>query len=1012
MRGKAGWIFTYLFNEEIVSTLLHSTEHDNSQIINTGIQLSFSMDSVFDQLRKHIKKYLTEDKNFSEKQADEEIDKVLTILDEICEVLKNDFYCGKTNEGSIGGLITFKFRGGTSYVFNIQHIRTGMVYALKFPRPDRLDDSNGINKEINLLKKLNHKGIVRFFDSREISLEGRSIPFIIEEWIDGKESGNYFKEKCEKILTNSMNFDSGPLHELINEFLSFVRESAEVLDYINKQGYVYLDFKPKNCMIDKDKRVVLVDMGSIEKLLNPRDNVINDDDVSLAVSEPYSHPFILQWKTGDGTRGDHLSIRMKRSKLKRGFDYYSLGITILELLQDIEAKLGEKITLSPRFRALHFLATRLLDGENNKNGSSLIQIRARNVPYENPPYTIGEVFPGLTSNDYDVEIRYESLVQFIIDVRKEEGAWTLESEIPEMSLSPVKLLRIIPLIMTTMTDNLKSLIEHPLFSRLKYFSQLGFVSFVYPTATDTRYEHSIGVYTYSLKYIRALFNDPWYPVFRGLVTRDDATELMLAAILHDLGQFPLAHDIEEVAPELLLHSIFSINFLSSDIKDKEGHTIKDIIMKWFPDAKNDDEKNAILGVIADIINKGSHYSVSSHVNINLEIYKESIKSNLLSAVIDGPIDCDKIDYIQRDSKACGLTYGGQIDHEKLINDLTYAIDHDEYGNFKSNLGVYERGKISAEAVTFARYEMFESVYWHHVVRIIKTMIQHLVALKLPEGAFSSSASEDKSSKEFKNNFGEYIKTLGTDLNPISQEGYNVNSYDELMIKHFENMRIINEKFIGHSNASTGLAEDLIRRVLYKELVTVGFDSVSRLLDGANNYFPILVSKPSDALMDLIYNLKWDKKAEISIKLNEKVKDILYKDMYNPETGIKTKEEFDKKLQNKFILLIDIPPDPASKRGFKRNLSYVPNETRKRYFQSGGIVGARIIEAKEISEIAKVLYESIWKISILVHPDAFRTLFSTKEIVSEIDKWAMELIFAAISGKDVMNYDLDEHRVKN
>ena len=42
-----------------------------------------------------------------------------------------------------------------------------------------------------------------------------------------------------------------------------------------------------------------------------------------------------------------------------------------------------------------------------------------------------------------------------------------------------------------------------------------------------------------------------------------------------------------------------------------------------------------------------------------------------------------------------------------------------------NVGIHEKGRVTAEAVAFARYALFGSVYWHHAYRAVKAMLQRI-----------------------------------------------------------------------------------------------------------------------------------------------------------------------------------------------------------------------------------------------------------------------------------------------
>src|SRR5207247_2126446 len=89
----------------------------------------------------------------------------------------------------------------------------------------------------------------------------------------------------------------------------------------------------------------------------------------------------------------------------------------------------------------------------------------------------------------------------------------------------------------------------PTFTRLAQVTQLGFVSLVYPGASHTRYEHVLGTFAHCCEYVRALWNDQRNPLFQCLITRHDVELLLLADLLHDVCQYPMAHDLTEISSD-------------------------------------------------------------------------------------------------------------------------------------------------------------------------------------------------------------------------------------------------------------------------------------------------------------------------------------------------------------------------------------------------------------------------------------------------------------------------------
>src|SRR5690349_17241794 len=83
------------------------------------------------------------------------------------------------------------------------------------------------------------------------------------------------------------------------------------------------------------------------------------------------------------------------------------------------------------------------------------------------------------------------------------------------------------------------LIGTPEFVRLQGVKQLGFVYRVWPGATHTRFEHSLGVYYLALRAVRALLARRGGDGLEGVGLTDLRT-LLAAALLHDLGHYPFS----------------------------------------------------------------------------------------------------------------------------------------------------------------------------------------------------------------------------------------------------------------------------------------------------------------------------------------------------------------------------------------------------------------------------------------------------------------------------------------
>ena len=257
-------------------------------------------------------------------------------------------------------------------------------------------------------------------------------------------------------------------------------------------------------------------------------------------------------------------------------------------------------------------------------------------------------------------------------------------DIPEVAALDARrgIIRIPPELDVPLTDRVRQVIDTAEFRRLARISQLGLVSLVYPAAIHTRFEHSLGVYRLALLYLRQLCGDER---FTASVGPEDAELFILAALLHDLGHWPFCHPIEDIRlSSVPSHELFANSFL-------------------------------LEGELADVIR--DEWSVSPREVVALLSEKpRNVASRILTSMLSGPIDIDKMDYLFRDSLHAGVPYGRHFDQQRLLGSLCL----NEAGD---GLAITDKGKTAAELMVFARYVMFSEVYWHHGVRAATAMLQ-------------------------------------------------------------------------------------------------------------------------------------------------------------------------------------------------------------------------------------------------------------------------------------------------
>lgn len=263
------------------------------------------------------------------------------------------------------------------------------------------------------------------------------------------------------------------------------------------------------------------------------------------------------------------------------------------------------------------------------------------------------------------------------------------SEIPELTELEAggPLVRIPDRLNVPFTARVRAIVDTAEFQRLGSISQLGLASKVYPGATHTRFEHALGVFANACQYLWQLGKDAR---FAELVSPHQAEVLLVASLLHDIGHWPFCHPIEDLhLPSVPRHEHFAAAFLAPD---RELADVLRSVWRVEPDE------------VLDLL----------HPQTDKPVLR------LMRSILSGPIDIDKLDYLERDSLHCGVPYGRNFDRERLIRSLVLNAAGD-------GLAISSKGKTATELMVFARYVMFTEVYWHHAVRSATCMLGHSFA---------------------------------------------------------------------------------------------------------------------------------------------------------------------------------------------------------------------------------------------------------------------------------------------
>lgn len=232
-----------------------------------------------------------------------------------------------------------------------------------------------------------------------------------------------------------------------------------------------------------------------------------------------------------------------------------------------------------------------------------------------------------------------------------------------------------------------AVLDTPQVQRLRYVRQLGHAFLVYPGATHTRFEHALGAYHLTRRALQALGE-------RGelsVVPAGEQQAVTLAALLHDIGHYPFSHALEEAG--FPSHERLGVERLAE------------------PDLARPLEQVGGPGFMRDV---------------GALILGRS--ASPLGGLISGSLDLDKVDYLSRDARMCGVPYG-TVDVDRLLASLTlvpirgsHLATHDS----RLEVGIHEKGISALESLLFSKYQMYRNVYWHHAVRSATCMFKRAV----------------------------------------------------------------------------------------------------------------------------------------------------------------------------------------------------------------------------------------------------------------------------------------------
>lgn len=244
----------------------------------------------------------------------------------------------------------------------------------------------------------------------------------------------------------------------------------------------------------------------------------------------------------------------------------------------------------------------------------------------------------------------------------------------------------------------KRVVDSLFFQRLHYIRQMGVVFLVYPGATHTRFEHSLGVMHLASRIYETLtvphhLNRNLLPVAIPHEREELAywwQIVRLGALCHDMGHLPFSHTAEkELFPEGG-HEMMTVKIIQSEPLRA--------IWRDIPSHGRSVEEDILKVAVQE-----------AELREFIPTLKLTAWEKMLSQVItEDNFGADRMDYLIRDAQYTGVGYG-HFDYHQLMDTLRILPDPT---NTRLTIGVDASGLQSVESLWISRYLMHSRVYHH------------------------------------------------------------------------------------------------------------------------------------------------------------------------------------------------------------------------------------------------------------------------------------------------------------
>ena len=496
--------------------------------------------------------------------------------------------------------------------------------------------------EIANISTLNHENILKVIEAgMYASPAGYEIPFLITEFIEG--------------FTLQEAIDGRVLDDAIKEspsiLIDLILQLSRGVSYLHSRNFYHCDLAPKNIFLRRsgaNYQLVVGDLG-IGRTIPPGGTKEYAGTFFLAGTREYCPEDVQARLNSD------VPIALL-SKLQPYWDLFAVAKTAQELVATCERLW--------RLRPAWFgaLKSTLVDVVNRSRIHTIEQLRRR-VHWLHPT---------------------------------QHTTW----EVPELSdTAPGVHRSLLPIESAALSPRIRHLTHHPAILRLKRVPQLMMGSRIFHGGSHNRYEHTLGTYQNTRRYLVALLEDD---EFLAKFSPEYAELALVAAVLSSATRFPIAPIIHELHnkdrstfPQFSRKHILD-ELLNVGPTAKDGVTLSEMLECQFPHLN----RNQLVQLLT-----GGRLRQPDH------------GFRFVTFLLNSSIDARVTDYLRRDSHHLGISRGDPLDLQELLPHIRFR---------NGQIAVTSAGMTVVEDIVSQRYWLFQRIYWNRPNRGMIAMLRHVL----------------------------------------------------------------------------------------------------------------------------------------------------------------------------------------------------------------------------------------------------------------------------------------------